>query len=662
MNCIKWAAAFATALVLSACGGGGGSPGTPVGGNGTGNDGTGGDSVALFSSAPSSLTVKAGTSSSFYIGGGVPPYRSSSSNEASLTASVTDNNTLVLAGLSNGSAEVKVIDSVGASILFNTTVGSLPGPQLFSAVPLSLIVPIGTAPTFVISGGTGPYFVSSSNIGVTTATLSGSGAMTITGSQVGSANVFIFDSSGQSVSSNVTVVNSDLNTTFFITAPSEVTMGKGGVESYSIGGGSPPYAVATDDSSLVTASINGTTLTVNALAGGVAKLDITDRIGQRLRFTVTVGSEYALFTTAPSVLTVGAGTTLPTYLVGGGSSPYIAASANTAIASASITGSTLTITGVAVGKTLIDVVDATGRKIALSVSVGVDAPLFVTAPDQITVAIGAQPSYRISGGRAPYSVASDNASVATADGSTGDVLQVNAVRTGAANVVVTDSTGAKKSISVSVSPAATTALRVTPTEVTAGVGDVLSFNVSGGDPNYTVSVNNLSIAAATPSSGITSGSNFQITLLKTGSTTVAVTDGLGQTVTVALTANNASSSLRLSPDMLVVGENSTGAIELAIHGGSSDATYTAYTSDVVLSSVTTLASPNRVRVALGSKGNRCINPTVLSTVTADTEGNGVVTGENEIPNYPVTITVVDNAGNSATSVINIADNGGAACP
>ena len=94
----------------------------------------------------------------------------------------------------------------------------------------------------------------------------------------------------------------------------------------------------------------------------------------------------------------------------------------------------------------------------------------------------------------------------------------------------------------------------------------------------------------------------------------------------------------------MVGENSTAPIALNIYGGI--APYTAYTSDLVLSSVSitgTTAAPT-LTVGLGTGGNRCIVP-----VTA-------------FGTYDVTVTVVDNLGASATSIITIKDNGGVACP
>lgn len=269
--------------------------------------------------------------------------------------------------------------------------------------------------------------------------------------------------------------------------------------------------------------------------------------------------------------------------------------------------------------------------------------LYTTAPSAVTIGTHAAPTYAISGGTAPYIATSSNANFATAS-VTGTTLNITGIAAGLANVVVIDSVGATVTIAITVSPIATTPLTVLPGTSTANVGDVLNFSISGGSPNYAVTVNNPSIASVTPASGIANGGTFKATLLNVGNTTVAIVDSFGQTTTLTLTVSATAASLRLSPSALMVGENSTAPIALNIYGGT--APYTAYTSDLVLSSVSitgTTAAPT-LTVGGGTGGNRCIAP-----VTA-------------FGTYDVTVTVVDNLGASATSIITIKDNGGVACP
>ena len=355
----------------------------------------------------------------------------------------------------------------------------------------------------------------------------------------------------------------------------------------------------------------------------------------------------ALHTSAPSAVTLAAGAA-SSYTIGGGTAPYSANSSNASVASATVTGSTLTITGVAAGGPVsIDVLDATGslKTVAVTVGSGSAAVLFTTAPSAITIATGAAPSYAISGGSAPYAAASSNVSFVTASAS-GSSLNIHGIAAGPANVVVSDATGTAVTIAVTVTPVATTPLAVIPGgPVTANVGDVLNFIASGASPPYAITVNNPSIASVSTSSVAASGSPFTATMRNVGATSVAIVDQLGQTTTVSVNVLAPSALLRLSPSAIQVGEDFSGPIVLSIYGGTGP--YTSYTSDLRLSSVSINGSvtPATFTVSTGSNGTRCINP-------VDATGAYIVNGP-----YPITLTVVDSLGASATSILTIEDNG-----
>jgi hypothetical protein len=212
-------------------------------------------------------------------------------------------------------------------------------------------------------------------------------------------------------------------------------------------------------------------------------------------------------------------------------------------------------------------------------------------------------------------------------------------------VLIVDAVGASVTIAVTVTPAATTPLVVTPSTVTANVGDVLSFTISGASPAYSIAVNNVSVATSSTAAVATSGGSFTITLRNVGTTTVAITDSLGQTTTLALTVNATATTLRLSPSAITVGENFAGAVALNIFGGTGP--YTAFTDDLVLSSVSLV--PIAGNVFTVTKSNRCISSIDNTDPLAPVY----------IPygTVPVTLTVVDSFGASATSVMTIRDNG-----
>jgi plastocyanin len=273
--------------------------------------------------------------------------------------------------------------------------------------------------------------------------------------------------------------------------------------------------------------------------------------------------------------------------------------------------------------------------------------LFTTAPGAITIANGAAPVYSVAGGTGPYTATSSNPAVAiTPVGAlVGGVLTITSAGPGSTNVLVVDALGASVTIGVTVTPAATTPLVVTPSTVTANVGDVLNFTVSGASPAYSIAVNNTSVATASSSAVATSGGAFTITLRNVGTTSVAITDALGQTTTLALTVNATATTLRLSPSAITVGENFAGSLALNVYGGT--APYSVFTDDLVLSGAS--IAGNVFTVGLGTSGNRCISSFDNTDPAAP-----VYTPYGTVP---VTLTVVDSLGASATSVMTIRDNG-----
>lgn len=269
-------------------------------------------------------------------------------------------------------------------------------------------------------------------------------------------------------------------------------------------------------------------------------------------------------------------------------------------------------------------------------------PLFTTAPSSIMIATGAEPSYGIGGGTAPFKVISNDVSVATLT-VTDKAFTLKGVKGGAATLVLSDAAGSTKSIEVTVTPVATTSMLVTPAAASASVGDVLYFRVSGGAPAYEVLVNNTSIAMTSTPTVSTSGGTFSLNLLKVGSTTIAITDGLGQTQTVTLTVDAAIAKLRLAPSALTIDENFKGSITFNIYGGSADATYTIFTSDQAFFKAPEPTQSMAFSSGLGTSSDRCILPNNVAPAT--------ITGI-----YDVQITVIDQSGASAVSVVSIRDN------
>ena len=321
----------------------------------------------------------------------------------------------------------------------------------------------------------------------------------------------------------------------FTTAPGSLTTVVGAAQEFSISGGTSPYTAASDNATIATASINGSSLTIGGVASGIAGVLVRDARGASVAISVTVKSATLrdLFTTAASKLVVSIGSaSAQTYVVGGGTAPYTVTSSNAGVVSVGLTGNNMTLTGLSAGTANILVRDNTGASITLEVTVQPASVLFTTAAGGVTVAVGTSPVYSVGGGTGPYTASSSNTSVATTS-FLGNALTINGTAAGTANVVVRDSAGASTSVEVKVQ--LSTPLFTTAAGVTVSVGSAPGYAVGGGIGPYTATSSNSSVAAVS-----LVGSTLTITGIAAGSTNIVVRDSSGATTTAAVTVQPVS--------------------------------------------------------------------------------------------------------------------------
>jgi len=610
--------------------------------------GSGNSNAVLFVTAPSNLILAPGLSNSYVIGGGRPAYFVSSSNAAIATVGI-NNNSFFIFGIKTGTAQIIVVDSAGTAVTVNVTVGNggTVAPLYVTAAG-TINSSIGEINDYVVGGGTGPYLVTSNNKSVATVTLTGN-AIAVKGIAKGSAQIMVFDATGDSVSTTVVVDPIGTAIPIYIAAAGAVTMEPGAKAVYVVGGGSAPYVATSSNINVAKAEVANNVLTVNAVSAGSAQILVFDATGVSTAIALTVGSgggsSVELYATAGTgVVTSKGGSN--TYIIGGGKAPYKATSSNSSVVTvpSNVSGTEFTISSIAVGSSQVTIFDATGASVSFSATVSSGdsgVSLFTTAGNSVTLAVGNSDTYVIGGGVAPYSSTSSNASVVTAKVISGTTLELSPVAVGSTQVTVYDNSG--NSITIGVTVAATTIaeIDVQPNGASGNVGDGLKFLVSGGKPPYAITVNNTSIASVAPATVSSSGGDFTATLLNVGSTVVTITDAAGQIKAFTLTSSQINTILRLSPNPFLLSEDSTDIINLNIFGGTGP--YRAFTSDQRLSSVSVAGSV--LSVGLGTNANRCFTP-------FDSSGVRVPFGT-----FDVTITVLDSLGAAATSTMTLKDNG-----
>lgn len=438
------AAAVATALALSACGGGG-----------SGNTVNEKPGVALFTNAGSAVTVTHGSVAEYSIGGGDQKFvsYSASSSDTKIATVTVEGTKLKITGVSAGEAIVTVTDSAGANVKITVKVPGDALGELTVNAPGEVTLTPGMSSQYRVTGGAGTYSVAVSNPNVIAAAAA-NGVVSITAANPGTATVLVFDAAGGSAKFDVTVAGAGFGVALYTTAPESIRMvGKTSSE-FVVAGGTGPYVVTTSNSLVATGSVSGNKLTITAGSFGSAMLNLRDATGTLLVVTITVSGEVPvpLYSTAPANVTLNAGST-PTYQIEGGTAPYIASTSNADVAQASIVGGNqLQIKGISAGVADVIVFDRVGASFKVGATVGGGTgtvPLYSTAPDAITVAIGAEPTYKIAGGAAPYTVTSSNVAVATVT-QTSNSFSVKGVAAGQATVSIRDANGTAVNIIVEV--------------------------------------------------------------------------------------------------------------------------------------------------------------------------------------------------------------------
>lgn len=513
MKYIRGLFALILLISLSACGGGGGSAGST-------------STAKLFTTAADKITIAPGATQVYTIGGGVPGY-TASSNSAAAIVTISDK-TLTIKGGGGGAATISVKDAAGAEVKIDVTVGS--GIDLFTTAPSDVTVGVGAqSPEYTIGGGSLVYDVTTSNSAVADVRFSGN-RFIIIGVSGGKAVVTVRDGIGGVKSVNVVVGSTD---PLFTNAAGDINIGVGAAASYTVGGGNGPYTVGSSNVAVATATITDNKLTVTGVSVGQSKIVLRDASTGNVQITVTVGSSAALFTSAPAILTVGVGTSSPTFTIGGGSQIYTVTSGNPQIASVGINGNKFTINGVAAGRTTVTVKDSLGTPVNIDVTIGSGAPFYTTAPGDITLTVAGSGTYVLGGGTAPYTATSSNTSVVTSAVS-GNSLTLTGVGSGKAVVVLRDAAGATLSINVTLGSGGVNNLFTTaPSAVTIAVGASPAFQIGGGTAPYSVASSNTSIVTV-----VLSGNNFTVTGVATGTANVVVKDAAGGNVTIAVSVGS----------------------------------------------------------------------------------------------------------------------------
>lgn len=465
----------------------------------------GGTAEPLFTTAPASITVAPLSLTTFPIGGGVPPYQVPiSSNPRVATAGINASGTTlsISAGVSTGTANIDVFDSVRNGFRINVTVDGGSAEPLNTTLPSAgVTIGIGLSRQFSIGGGVAEYTVVSSDDGIAAVSKDINNNIFIRGIAAGTATIDVRDRVGTTLTRSVRVGSSSA---IFHTAPTTLAMTAGATRSFTISGGNPAYVASSSNEDSVVAVASGSSLIITALAAGSATIKLIDASGTEgasITVTVTGGSvgtpvaaSIEVISSLSSLLSSGPGAVITAFVkdtgnVGMANQVVIFSANSGTLQSASVLTNS---SGVATA-TLIAGSNKSNRDIVVQVAAGTARGTVTVPVTGTSVSIAGVGSLQISTVAKPvtasYTLRAQDSSSNPISGAT-LTLTSSLGNTLSASSVVTDATGSATVVYTPVN-AGSDVLRVTgqgATSQTAIEVSAVDFSVMSPAPNSTISI------------------------------------------------------------------------------------------------------------------------------------------------------------------------------
>lgn len=274
----------------------------------------------------------------------------------------------VQAGSYNGNTGCSYYGCYGGNISFSQT-----NPTLNVGQSLNINI-YGSSGVYTISNNSNSYVLNASIAGST---------LYLYGQQTGSttlticANNYVYNypNNGQCGTLTVNVYGTGGSNSISF-SQSYVTLAAGQSQTVSIYGnqyGSSYYVSGNTDTSIASATVNGSVLTIYGYRNGTTSVSVCGYSGQcgSLPITVTGGSGYGNITFSTSYLNLNIGQNQTVTVQGGSGSYYISSNSNSNVATASVSGSSIYINAVNTGSTTISVCSSVYSQCgSLTVSVG----------------------------------------------------------------------------------------------------------------------------------------------------------------------------------------------------------------------------------------------------------------------------------------------------
>ena len=522
--------------------------------------------------------------------------------------------------------------------------GTNPTQQLLvTTAGTEVILPVGAARNYQISGGVPPYRVVNTDQAIAIGQVSGN-TLTIGTLSAGSTKINVLDHSGASVSINVKVGSS---VPLYTTAPGSLTIGVGAnvARTFWIGGGGAPYTVEGGDSNVAVVQMLGDTQwRVTGVAIGSTTIKIRDAAGEEVSIGLEVGSPELRL--SPDKLTIPVGLEA-VGKISGGQPPYRVAGGIPAAITATIVGDELRIKGNLASKLDVTVADSAGKTAKIEVEINTATTSIRLSPSAVAVsendtqslqfsifgAVGAtcvftsDPSFlqpTVPGCATRSSVTLDTGTRGSRCVNGDTVVTLTVVdenkSVGTAEVAIVDNGSCGN-------------LTVLPATAQVRAGATMQLALAGGSGSYVVSSDNPSVATATAAGGVvvvTGGKlpgDAVITIRDQSDTSKVVT----LPVKVTVDATPGVPAVTTSPQTLSLASGASA--DVLIGGGSGSFDLAVSNSQVATATLT----GNVLRVTAGNMPGTAtvtirdqVDPTRSATVSV-TVGSGAAFGLSASP-------------------------------
>ncbi len=421
------------------------------------------------------------------------------------------------------------------------TVSSSASGITLSQTGLALTVGQSTSIVANNANGNSIYVSTNSNAPIASVSINGT-QITITGLTNGQTTI-TFCATGYSSgcpSIFVSVQNSGAPQISF--SQNSLTIAQGQNVPITVSGGSGAYTILNNSNpSVIQSSISGAvvTLTGNNSTGSASITVCSTDMSSCGIINATAASTSSVnisFSNSTPQVASGQSTTVNVYGPSG-SVYYLSSTSNTGIVQVNITGSVITLTGIANGSTSLTVCSSAGNCGTLSVTVNYQATGGNIALSQNTLALATNQTLTISisGGTAPYNVSGGSSNVAQLS-LNGNLLTATGLSTGLSTVNVCSAGGGCIILSINVNGASgsTSSFTLSPNALTLLLGQNGSVTLYGSGSYYILSNTSSSIA-----SGSLSGSTLIVSSLGLGTTnmTICQSGGTCATLPVTVTTN-----------------------------------------------------------------------------------------------------------------------------